>query len=60
MKDIYKQRNSRYCYENSNILINKLNIKDAKLLQKYEAKITAAKLLSLRQKEYLVLLIGNI
>ena len=50
MKDIYEQRNSRYCYENSNILINKLNIKDAKLLQKYEAKITAAKLLSLRQK----------
>lgn len=50
MKDIYKQRNSRYCYENSNILINKLNIKEETLLQKYEARITAAKLLSLRQK----------
>lgn len=50
MEDIYKQRSSSYCYENSNTLINKLNIKDSKILQKYEAKITAAKLLSLRQK----------
>lgn len=50
MKDMYQDRNSRYCYENSNTLINQLNIKDEKVLQKYEAKITAAKLLSLRQK----------
>ena len=49
-KDIYEQRNSNYCYTDSNTLINKLNIKDGKLLQSYEAKITAAKLLSLRQK----------
>jgi len=48
--EIYKEKNSSYCYENSNILINKLNIKDAIKLQKYEAKITAAKLLSLRQQ----------
>ena len=54
-KDIYNQRNSNYCYSNSNILINKLNIKDNKKLQIYEAKITAAKLLSLRQKG----IIGN-
>ncbi len=47
---IYKQRKSKYCYEDSNTLINKLDIKDQKMLQKYEAKITAAKLLSLRQK----------
>ena len=45
-----KQRKSKYCYEDSNTLINKLDIKDQKMLQKYEAKITAAKLLSLRQK----------
>ncbi len=51
MKEIYNQRNSVYCYENSNTLINKLNIKDEKVLQKYDAKITAAKLLSLRQKD---------
>ena len=54
-EDLYEQRNSNYCYSNSNTLINKLNIKDEKTLQKYEAKITAAKLLSLRQKG----IIGN-
>lgn len=50
MKEVYKERNSSYCYENSNTLVNKLNIKDEKTLEKYEAKITAAKLLGLRQK----------
>lgn len=50
MKEVYKDKNSNYCYENSNILVNKLNIKDEKELQKYEAKITAAKLLGLRQR----------
>lgn len=49
-KDLYDNRHSNYCYKDSNVLINKLNIRDEKLLQKYEAKITAAKLLSLRQK----------
>lgn len=49
-KDFYDTRSSNYCYNGTNILINKLNIKDSKLLQKYEAKITAAKLLALRQK----------
>lgn len=48
--DLYENRHSIYCYPNSNVLINKLEIKDKNLLQKYEAKITAAKLLSLRQK----------
>lgn len=47
---MYKDGNSKYCYSNSNTLINKLNIKNEKTLQKYEAKITAAKLLDLRQK----------
>lgn len=50
MEEIYKERKSSYCYENSNTLVNKLNVKDNELLQKYEAKITAAKLLGLRQK----------
>ena len=49
MKERYRDKNSNYCYENSNTLVNKLNIKDEKELQKYEAKITAAKLLDLRQ-----------
>ena len=52
---IYNERHSNYCYTNSNVLVNKLNIKDFKKLQIYEAKITAAKLLSLRQKG----IIGN-
>lgn len=54
-KDIYEDRNSSYCYENTNTLINKLDIRDSKVLQKYEAKITAAKLLALMQKG----IIGN-
>lgn len=49
MKDLYTSENSKYCYENSNTLINKLDIKDEKLLLKYEAKITAAKSLGLRK-----------
>lgn len=49
-EEIYKKRNSKYCYENSNTLINKLDIKQQDTLQKYEAKITAAKLLGLRKK----------
>lgn len=53
--DLYENRHSIYCYPKSNVLINKLEIKDIDLLQKYEAKITAAKLLSLRQKG----IIGN-
>lgn len=50
MKELYQEKSSNYCYKNSYILVNKLNIKDEKKLQRYEAKITAAKLLSLRQK----------
>ena len=50
MENNYEPKNSKYCYENSEVLINKLDIKDAKKLSIYEAKITAAKSLSLRQK----------
>ncbi len=48
MNNSYEERTSKYCYPNSNILINQLNIKNAKDLQYYEAKITAAKSLGLR------------
>lgn len=54
-KDLYEKRYSNYCYEHTNVLINNLDIKDNKKLQIYEAKITAAKLLALRQKG----IIGN-
>ena len=50
MKDLYEDFNSKYCYKNTNILINKLDIRDYKELSKYEAKITAAKSLGLRLK----------
>ena len=48
MKNLYE--GSKYCYENSGTLINKLDIRDYKQLEKYEAKITAAKSLGLRIK----------
>lgn len=54
-KDLYEPRNSNYCYPGTDVLVNKLNIKDNSTLQKFEAKITAAKLLALRQKG----IIGN-
>ena len=50
MKDLYEDFNSKYCYKNTNILINKLDIREYKELSKYEAKITAAKSLGLRLK----------
>lgn len=53
--DLYENRNSKYCYNGSNVLINKLDIHDSQKLQIYEAKITAAKLLALRRKG----IIGN-
>lgn len=47
---MYENRHSIYCYPDTDILINRLDLKDNAILQKYEAKITAAKLLALRQK----------
>ena len=49
MQDFYEARNSIYCYQGTNVLINKLDIKDNKNLFIYETKITAAKLLILRE-----------
>ena len=51
MYDLYEARNSIYCYENTDILKNKLNIKDKEKLYDYERKIVLAKLFILRQKE---------
>ena len=50
MKDLYEARNSSYCYKDSNVLKNKLEIKNNEDLFLYETKITAAKLLILREK----------
>ena len=49
--DLYESRNSIYCYENSDILVNKLNIKDLDTLQKVERQISLAKLYELRQNK---------
>lgn len=44
---MYEARNSIYCYEGTNTLVNKLDIKDSKLLEEYEKTTVALKLLSL-------------
>ena len=50
MNDFYEARNSIYCYPNSNVLKNKLNIMDATKLQKVETQLVLIKLYELRQK----------
>lgn len=50
MNDFYEARNSIYCYPNSNVLKNKLNIMDATKLQKIETQLVLIKLYELRQK----------
>ena len=47
---MYETRDSIYCYTGTNILVNKLNIKDLKLLEEYEKSIVALKLLSLEKR----------
>ena len=49
MYDLYEARNSIYCYENTDILKNKLNIKDKEKLYDYERKIVLAKLFILNK-----------
>ena len=56
MSDIsYDKRNSVYCYKNTNILINKLDILDIEKLNKYERDITQYKLAILEDEG----IIGN-
>ena len=49
--DLYEARDSHYCYKNTQVLINNLNIKDNKTLQEAENKIVLAKLFELRQNK---------
>jgi len=44
----YGSNNSKYCYPNTNILINKLDIKDEKLLEKADSLYSAQRLLELQ------------
>ena len=47
--EVYTEAQSLYCYPDTNILKNKLNIKDFELLKKAEEEITAVKQLELLQ-----------
>ena len=55
MSDLYEARNSIYCYKDSDVLINKFDIRDNKKLEEIERKIVLAKLYELRQNRQ----IGN-
>ena len=54
-EELYEARNSAYCYKGTNVLINLLNIRDNKTLQRAESRIVATKLFELRKNE----MIGN-
>ena len=49
MCELYEARNSVYCYKDSDVLKNNLDIRDNKKLLEVERKITMAKLFELRQ-----------
>lgn len=51
MSDLYESRNSIYCYKNTNVLVNKLNIMDLEKLNEKDSNISAAKLYALRQNK---------
>ena len=49
MEDFYESRTSIYCYKNTNVLKNKLNIQDKDKLFEIENKFVLARLYELRQ-----------
>lgn len=55
MSELYEAVNSIYCYKDSNVLVNKLNINDNKKLSTIERKLVLLKLYELRQNNH----IGN-
>lgn len=55
MFDLYEAVNSIYCYPNSDVLVNKLDIHDSKKLAIIERKLVLLKLYELRQNKQ----IGN-
>ncbi len=48
---MYETRNSVYCYDNTDILVNKLDIKDKGILKEYERRIVSIKLLELEKNQ---------
>lgn len=51
MTELYEAVNSIYCYPNTNVLVNKLDIKDNKKLSTIERKLVLLKLYELRQNK---------
>ena len=51
MSDLYENRNSIYCYKNTNVLVNKFEIKNNEVLEEVERTIVFAKLYELRQNK---------
>ena len=47
---MYEARNSIYCYPNTNILKNRLNIQDPIVLNDYEKRIVSLKLIALHKQ----------
>lgn len=47
---MYEKRNSVYCYKGTDILVNKVDIKNKDLLKEYERQIVAIKLLELEKQ----------
>lgn len=53
MNDFYESRTSIYCYKDTNILVNKLDIQDEEKLFKIENRFVLARLYELRQNNAL-------
>ena len=49
---MYDVINSRYTYKGTNILVNKLDIKDKRKLERYEKKMVAFKLATINEVEF--------
>lgn len=49
--DYYEPRNSNYCYNNSNVLKNKFDVRDAQKLEEIEKVIVSSKAIELRNED---------
>lgn len=47
---MYEAKNSVYCYKGTNVLVNKMNIKDPIALKNYETSVIGLKLMALSKK----------
>ena len=47
---MYESKNSVYCYKGTNVLVNKMNIKDPIALKNYETSVIGLKLMALSKR----------